>query len=218
MFVFLRASTNNRASTVLQLFNVAITQFGRPSRIRVDDGGENSLVCHAMEAARGPDRASVIRGPSVHNQRIERSWVDVWAGVSNLYYSLFMFLEEEGILNINTEDHMFALHYVFLPRINRDIDMFVQQWNNHGLRTEQHRTPLQLFVGGILDNCNSDLTAIRDVIDSVGHHNSTNPGGDSQGDKYYPGVNSCPTSRGCKYTMLLESRQSPQPGNSCQPP
>ena len=36
---FLRASTNNRVDTVLTAFQGAITEFGLPSRVRMDKGG-----------------------------------------------------------------------------------------------------------------------------------------------------------------------------------
>jgi hypothetical protein len=42
--------------------------------------------------------------------------------------------------------------------------MFQQQWNNHGLRTEHHESPIQRFVGRSLENCNSQLTAMQDFF------------------------------------------------------
>lgn len=72
--MFLRCNSNNRAETVLNLFLDAINRDGNlwPSRIRVDKGVENVLVCDAMVQARGEGRGSFIAGPSTHNQRIER--------------------------------------------------------------------------------------------------------------------------------------------------
>ncbi len=58
----LRASDNNRASTVLSLFADAIRQFGVPSRVRGDRGGENIEVAVCMIRRRGRNRASVIWG------------------------------------------------------------------------------------------------------------------------------------------------------------
>lgn len=40
--------------------------------------------------------------------------------------------------------HLFALHYVFMPRINHALEEFVRQYNNHPVRTERNLTPLQL--------------------------------------------------------------------------
>lgn len=72
--MFLRCNSNNRAETVLNLFLDAINRDGNlwPSRIRVDKGVENVLVCDAMVQAWGEGRGSFTAGPSTHNQRIER--------------------------------------------------------------------------------------------------------------------------------------------------
>ena len=44
--VFLKASNNNKASTVLACFLEAVSEFGLPSRVRSDKGGENvKLLC-----------------------------------------------------------------------------------------------------------------------------------------------------------------------------
>lgn len=164
LLVFLQASPNNMKSTVLRHFLAATSIYGLPSRVRVDHGGENNDICDLMELLQGRGRGSAIRGTSVHNQRIERVWVDTWNGATNLYYDLFHFLEHQGYLDINNQNHMWALHYVFLPRINRELQAFVAQWNNHGLRTEHYQTPVQLFVGRSLELANTDLTAMNNIF------------------------------------------------------
>ena len=89
--VFLKCSDNNRASTVFQDF---IEAYGLPSRVRCDQGGENVDVSlfMLMHELRGPGRGSVIVGKSVHNQRIERLWRDVYQGVLGLYRALTLSL------------------------------------------------------------------------------------------------------------------------------
>ena len=60
--LMLRASTNNRASTVLDLFLEAVHTYGAPSRVRGDRGGENMEVAVWMIQHRGPNRASFMWG------------------------------------------------------------------------------------------------------------------------------------------------------------
>lgn len=70
--MYLEASTNNLAQTVLNLFIQATRICGWPSRVRSDQGGENVDVARAQIMCRGIGRSSHIAGSSVHNQQIER--------------------------------------------------------------------------------------------------------------------------------------------------
>uniref|UniRef100_A0A8D3CS75 Integrase catalytic domain-containing protein n=1 Tax=Scophthalmus maximus TaxID=52904 RepID=A0A8D3CS75_SCOMX len=143
MIVFLQASNNNRSSTVMEQFVQAVDQFGVPSRVRCDHGGENNAVCLFMDVFEG---------------QIERLWRDVWNGLSNVYHSLFTLLEQDGILDINSETHLWALQYVYMPRIDRDLQHFVNQWNHHGLRTTRYMSPYRMFVRGCLRLQSQNLT------------------------------------------------------------
>ena len=112
--IYLHCSSNNLSSTVLSLFLNAIEKDGLwPSRIRVDQGVENVLVCEAMVEKQGEGRASFFAGPSTHNQRIERLWRDVFRVVGHYFYYIFYAMEDSGILNTTNPLHMFALHTVF---------------------------------------------------------------------------------------------------------
>jgi hypothetical protein len=76
--MYLFCANNNFAQTVATVFQNAAQEFGWPSRVRGDHGGENVEVASLMVAARGDNRASFIAGPSTRNQRIERLWREVF--------------------------------------------------------------------------------------------------------------------------------------------
>ena len=121
--MYLHCSTHNKASTVMKLFNNTVNKFGLPSSVKVDKSVINVDVPSYMVShpERLPDRCSFIAGKSVHNQRIERPWVDVYLGVIYIYYDLFSHMELSGQLNVDDEIELYVLHYVYTKRINRDL-------------------------------------------------------------------------------------------------
>ncbi|XP_068692640.1 uncharacterized protein [Montipora foliosa] len=172
--MFLHCSPNNLSETVLSLFLDAVEKDGLwPSRIRVDRGVENVLVCDAIVDARGAGRGSFIAGPSTHNQRIERLWRDVFRCVMHYFYYLFYALEDSGNLNIEDPTNMFALHFVFLPRINKALHEYQETFNHHGIRTANSWSPYQMWMNGMLHDDNplshGDLDEDPDDLVFYGH-------------------------------------------------
>lgn len=82
-------------------------------------------------------------------------WRDVWISVSSKYYNLLHSLEEDDLLDISCTDDIFCVHYGFLPRLKRDLEIFTEAWNHHPLRTEGNRSPTQIWdLAQMLDNTN----------------------------------------------------------------
>jgi hypothetical protein len=165
------AHSNNRASTVLDLFENIASEFGYPSRVRGDHGTENLLVAARMEVVRGPNRGSYIWGRyvayknykwiltdiqsrSVHNIRIERLWVDVTSGFGRKWKDFFQILEANDNLDPNLDSHIWLLHHLFLDVINLDAETWTATWNLHTLsrRNEPHRSPHNMYMFGMIEN------------------------------------------------------------------
>ena len=168
LIVYLHCSNNNRKETVTHLFRSATERYDWPSRVRSDHGGENVGVWQLMEEGHGPNRGSFLAGTSVHNQRIERLWRDVFCSVCHIFYYTFQAMEESGLLQRNNSLHKFVLHYIFTPRINKALQSFATPWNHHPMRTERHWSPFQMWTNGVLDIRNHSLVGISDVAESGG--------------------------------------------------
>ena len=148
LIVYGECSSNNKARTVVNLFQKAENDYGLPLRVRSDCGAENTLVWQYMYEKKLNHQA-VITGSSVHNQRIERLNRDVNNQVINYYFNLFSYMEDQNILDPENATDLFALNFLFVPIINKKLSSFVEAWNHHPLSTEGNLTPMQLYVSNL---------------------------------------------------------------------
>ncbi len=140
LIAYLNCNTDNCASTVHSQFIQATILYGLPSRVSSDHGGENIQVAFFMKLVLGLQRRSHITGESVHNQRIERLWKDVFLHVLQPIYSTFYNLEDSELLDPGNDIHKLSLRVVFLPHIQSRLQHFKEAWNQHALRTENTNT------------------------------------------------------------------------------
>ena len=181
LILYLQCATNNKASTVYELFLKAVQKYHLPSRVRSDQGLENVAVAKHMIEHRGAERHSMLTGSSTHNQRIERLWCDMHKSATLLYYRLFYFMEHHGLLDPLNEYHLWALQFVFLPRINKSLNEFTQSWNNHPISTTGHKSLNQLFSAGAILLQSSHLPGL-DFFQEVDQHYGIDSDGPIPGD------------------------------------
>jgi len=79
-------------------------------------------------------------------------------------FTSFYEMKDEGILHASQDLHRYALQLTCPSVINSRMDEFRQAWNNHGLRTENNRSPAPIWLDGVLQNANSGFVATAEVF------------------------------------------------------
>ena len=63
--------------------------------------------------------------------------------------------------------HLAALHFIFLPRINRHLHTFESGHNSGPISTEQNNSPEQLWIRGMLAVRNADFSVAQEFREEV---------------------------------------------------
>ena len=85
--IYLVCCDSNKSSTVLQLFIEGRIFHGLSSVSEVIREGK---MWRLLDTARDLERGSFIAAISIHNQKIERQWVNVYLIVTQIYLSLLI--------------------------------------------------------------------------------------------------------------------------------
>lgn len=131
LIIYLNCETSIQAEPVATFFANAVQNYGLPSRVRSDHGYENLLVAVLMNTIRGVNRGSHITGKSVHNQRIERLWVDVYKEVCDSVYTELYSLENEGLLNV--DNMILRIDFAYSIFIKLLLIQSSHRFNLHGI-------------------------------------------------------------------------------------
>ena len=99
----------------------------------------------------------------MHNVRVGRLHRDVYEGVLSHYVKLFTDMENEELLDPMDEEHLFCLHLVYIPQLQKALDELVFQWNSPPVSTEGNLSPEQLFITG----CFADPTVDKRLPDDI---------------------------------------------------
>ena len=146
--IYVRATDNNSASTLLEIFVKATKlpdgSFFLPSRLRGDRGGENTRVAELMIAGRGGNRGSFLVGASWQNQRTEAFWRYINSQCLGYFIDLIAAMTKARVYDSMRPGHRWVFQYLFMGLINQELDTYIDAWNNHPIRTEKFFTPLQL--------------------------------------------------------------------------
>ena len=142
LILYLVVTTDKKPDTVREIFRetCSVPSIGWAARVRWDKGSENAGAIEEQlshHQARGGEhwRSSVITGRSVQNCRAEYIWNFYKRGVSGPYRVLFFrMMRELKVLDVDSQEDLFCLQAVFLPRIQASSDRFRRTWNAHRIR------------------------------------------------------------------------------------
>ena len=87
-------------------------------------------------------------------------------GCISLFYDAFYALEDSGLLDPSDDRDILSLHYVYIPRIQHNLDCFRDSYSHHKLSTENNMTPYQLWIMGMAQ-LNTDRSSVEGSNEKV---------------------------------------------------
>ena len=131
----LSCCNNNQASTLLNAFinSPMVQQRSLPIFIRGDGGLENASIAKLINSVSGTNH--FISGRSVHNQRVERMWRDVFTNVIGYYKNHLETITAKYDIEL-TDNNIWIIQSLYLDGINEELRKFQLNWNSHSMRSE----------------------------------------------------------------------------------
>ena len=170
MITSLLCGTNNYADTCLTSFLSGVKEYGLPARVRGDKGAENNYILQYMQQKQGY-KGAYIQGLSVHNQCIERLHYDTTRCVLSHFIDIFLYMEEHELLDRANKVDIYALQFMFVPRIQKSLNEFKERWNHHQLLAEQNKSPYQIWILGMMDSSKEKQRSLRMYLESAFNSN-----------------------------------------------
>ncbi len=135
------------------------------SKLRIDRGTETGLLAtlHVFLRRSHGDMThenTVEYGPSTSN-RIERWWRELHEQLEKFFKFELQQLLDQGFYDPEDEVDRDMLAYVYIPIVQREIDLFVELWNNSRGRL-QRNTLMPDGIPNVIHNCPEEY-GIEDI-------------------------------------------------------
>lgn len=143
--LWLKAGPSNNNPRYIAKFYLNFVKESRriPRVVRADAGTENVILRDLQIALRFDhgDAMSGLRsfstGRSTRNQRIERLWRNLSESFTSFWRNKFAYLRDAEIFCTAEPLHIECIRYCFLPLIRRQLQEFMETWNEHRVRRQR---------------------------------------------------------------------------------
>lgn len=139
--------TNKQPEVITNYFIQSVKQLGHlPTRIRSDDGTENSIleaVQIALRLGHSDTYAGInsfIIGTSPANQRIESFWSQLAKDRPIWWRQFFKELSDMGYLDADNKFIVECVRYCFMQLIRSDLEDLAVRWNQHIIASSKDAT------------------------------------------------------------------------------